>query len=444
MASLGILPAPVRAHAGPGAPFTLGPGVRVVVGDEAEAVGVAVLVADRIGRLGGFPVAMVHTDDDAPGSVVLRLAAPTDAGPAERGRALRALGLAADLPADQAREAYRLTVTPDRVEILAVTAAGLVRGAVSLLQLVDLDAGPWPRVRCGTVVDHPRLAWRGVLVDVSEAPLTLLDAKTLVDVMTTLKLNVLHIRVADGVAWLPDLLDDGGEVASGFAELQVHAAGRHVAVVPEIDVAAETSTGSATAQVLGRVATTTRAHVVHVGGRSVDPGDPAAERRCGDAVGRAADDVAAAGAVVMAWQCAGPALSTARHPGHLLQVGDVTAPSVRAAVDDGARLVLSPRTLDLGGDAVPLRERYGADPVGAAVAAGLPASSVRGVEAVVGAAHGGTREGLFATLLPDVAAVAELAWSGPGAAGWESFAERVAGERERWERNGLPVQAAVP
>jgi hexosaminidase len=443
MASLGILPAPVSAHAGPAAPFTLGPGVRVVVGDEAEAVGVAVLVADRIGHLGGFPVAMVHTDDGAPGGVVLRLAAPSDAGPAQRREALGALGLPSGLPAELAREAYRLTVTTDRVEILAVTAAGLVRGAVSLLQMVELRDGSWPRVRCGTVVDHPALAWRGVLVDVSEAPMALLDAKALVNLMSTLKFNVLHIRVADGVAWLPTVLDEGGEVATGFAELQAYAAGRHIAVVPEIDVAAEALTAVTTAQVLGRVAATTRAHVVHVGGRSVDAGRVAGPRRCGDRVGRAADDVAAAGAVVMAWECAAPALTGSRHPGHLLQVRDVTEPELPAAVADGARLVLSPPVLDLGRGTAPLRERFGADPVGEAAAAGLAPTAVLGVEAVVGGAHGGTREDLFAALLPDLAAVAEIAWSGAGATGWASFAERVAGERVRWELNGLPVPATV-
>lgn len=442
MASLGILPAPVQAHATSGAPFTLGPGVRVVVGDEAETVGVGVLVADRIGRLGAFPVAMVHTDDGAPGSVVLRLAAPPDAGPAEVGSALRALGLDPALPADLAREAYRLNVATDRVEVVAVTAAGLVRGVVSLLQMVDLGDGGWPRVRCGTVVDHPRLPWRGVLVDVSEAPMTLPDAKALVNLLATLKLNVLHIRVADGVAWVTEVLDEGGEVASGFAELQAYAGGRHIAVVPEIDVAGEELPDAQTSRVLSRIATTTRSHVVHVGGLGAGS-DDAAGRLCGDRVGRAADEVAAAGAVVMAWQCAAPSLSGPRHPGHLLQVRDVHAAGVRAAVHDGARLVLSPPGLDLGAGDLDLRDRYAVDPVGAAAAAGLPPTAVRGVEAVLGGRHGGTREGLFAALLPDLAAVAEVAWSGPGAAGWESFAARVEGERPRWALNGLPVPAAA-
>nr|WP_297430210.1 glycoside hydrolase family 20 zincin-like fold domain-containing protein [uncultured Actinotalea sp.] len=441
MASLGILPAPVRAHATSDVPFTLGPGVRVVVGDEAEAVGVGVLVADRIGRLGSFPVAMVHTDDGASGSVVLRLAAPPDAGPAEVAAALRVLGLDPALPGDLAREAYRLSVATDRVEVVAVTAAGLVRGVVSLLQMVDLGDGAWPRVRCGTVVDHPRLPWRGVLVDVSEAPLALPDAKSLVNLLATLKLNVLHIRVADGVAWVTEVLDEGGEVASGFAELQAYAGGRHIAVVPEIDVAEELPDAE-TARVLSRVATTTRSHVVHVGGLGAGS-DDAAGRRCGDRVGRAADEVAAAGAVVMAWQCAAPALSAARHPRHLLQVRDVRAAGVRAAVDDGARLVLSPPGLDLGRGEGGLRERYAVDPVGDAAAAGLPPTAVHGVEAVLGGRHGGTRDGLFAALLPDLAAVAEMAWSGPGATGWSSFATRVEGERPRWALNGLPVPAPV-
>lgn len=441
MDALGILPAPVSARPARGAPFAVTPGVRVVVGEEPDAVGVAVLVAARIGELGQFPVAVDHTDDPAPGSVVLRLVAGPAPGPAELPAVLTALGADPTLAAELAGEAYRLTVTTDRVEILAVTAAGLVRGAASLLQLVDLTAGPWPQVACAEVVDHPRLAWRGLLVDVSESPLALTDAQALVNVMAMLKLNTLHLRVAEGVAWLPDLLDDGGEVASGFADLQAYAATRQIAVVPEIDVTGSGHADGRTAEVLGRVAATTRAHVVHVGGRPADDGD-APVGWCGERIAGAADDVTAAGAVVMAWQRGATALTSERHPGHLLQVRDVTDPALLPAVADGAVLVLSPASFDLapGAPAVPAGE--GLDPVAEAEAAGLPRSAVRGVETVVGGAHGGTRDGLFAALWPGVAAAAETAWS--GVPDWASFPDRVLAERGRWLRDGFPVGDPVP
>ncbi|WP_225755337.1 glycoside hydrolase family 20 zincin-like fold domain-containing protein [Actinotalea sp. Marseille-Q4924] len=440
---LGILPAPVSARSDGGPPFAVSPGVRIVVDEEPDAVAVAVLVAGRVGRLGDFPVAVVHTDDGTPGSVVLRLMAEPDATPEVIRRLLPTLGIPTALPPELAREAYRIGVTTDRVEVLAATAAGLVRGAATLVQLVDHSTAPWPSVPCVTVVDHPRLAWRGLQVDVSEHPLALADAKAIVNVLATLRMNVLHVRVADGVAWVPDVLEEGGAVASGFAELQAYAAARQIAVVPEIDVAGGRLDDDRLTEVLGRVAATTRAHVVHVGGRVGGAADGPPAHRCGDRVGRGADDVVAAGAVVMAWQCAATALSSARHPGHLLQVGDVTDPALAPAVADGAALVLSPPELDLGVATVTLRERYGADPVGAVEAAGLPAGAVLGVEALVGGAHGGTREGLFLALLPDLAAVAELAWSGSGAPGWASFVERVALESSRWRDDGLPVPVAV-
>jgi hexosaminidase len=435
MDALGILPAPVSARPTPGAPFVVTPGVHVVVGDEPDAVGVAVLVAGRVGELGQFPVALVHADDGAPGGIVLRLATRPGGGPAEVRAALTGLGTDPDLEPSLAREAYRLTVTTDRVEVVALTAAGLVRGVASLLQLVDLSAGPWPQVRCAEVVDHPRLAWRGLLVDVSESPVALPDAKALVNVMAMLKLNTLHIRVSDGVAWLPDVLDDG-EVAGGFADLQAYAAARQIAVVPEIDVAGEAREDARTAEVLGRVAATTRAHVVHVGGRPGDDGATLPDH--GERLGGAADDVAAAGAVVMAWQRAAPALSSTRHPGQVLQVRAVSDPRLPAAVADGAALVLSPVELDLGCGGTPPARRE-ADPVAAAEAAGLGRSAVRGLEAVLGSRHGGTREGLFAALWPDLTAVAELAWSETPDP--ETFVTRVAAERGRWERDGFPVSA---
>lgn len=438
MDSLGILPTPVSARRAPGAPFAVVPGVRVVVGEEPDAVGVAVLAAGRIGDLLHEPVAVVHTDDGSPGALVLRLVAPPGAGPAELRDALTAIGLDRGLPLDLAREAYRITATPDRVELLAVTAAGLVRGAVSLLQMVVADAAPWLQIPCATVVDHPRLPWRGVLVDVSEVPLSVTDAQVLVSVMATLKLNVLHVRSADGTAWLPDLMEDGHPVPGGFAELQVHAAGRHIAVVPEVDVVGGAVPPSRTAEVLGRVAATTRAQVVHVGGRHLD-GDPAAPAGR-DVLARAVEDVAAAGAAVMAWQSAAAVLGCGRPPRHLLQVHDVTDPAVAAAAARGAGLVLSPPGLDLAGSAT-LRERHERDPRAEALAAGLPASAVHGLEAVLGDAHDGTRAGLFGLLLPAVTAVAEQAWSGAGASSWESFSERVAAERVRWGHDALYAPA---
>ncbi|MBC7291609.1 MAG: family 20 glycosylhydrolase [Actinotalea sp.] len=431
MDALGILPAPVTVRPAPGHPFLLTPDVRVVVGEEPDAVAVAVLVAARIGHLTEVPVAVVHTDDGAPGSIVLRLLGGQDVP-----SALTTLGADPALPDGLAAEAYRLTVDEHRVEVVALSAAGLVRAAASLLQMA-VPAAPWPYVRGGTVVDHPRLAWRGLLVDVSDHPLALPDAQALVNVMATVKLNVLHIRVADTVAWLPDFLDEAGEVAGAFAELQAYATARQIAVVPEIDVAGEALPDARTAEVLGRVAATTRAHVVHVGGRPAAADEVG--RGCGERIGRAADDVAAAGAVVMAWQCAASALGAGGHLGHLLQVRDVADPALGPAVAQGAVLVLSPPVLDLGDRAVSLRERWEADPLALAGAAGLPREAVRGVEVVLGGVHGGTREGLFAALLPDLAAVAEAAWSGAGATSWSSFAARLAAERARWAHLGLPV-----
>lgn len=210
-------------------PFRLTPAVRVVVDPEPGAVAVAVLVAHRIGRRCGFPVAVTHDDDGARGAILLDLVTGPD--PALD-------GLAPELAA----EAYTLHAGPDRVVIRAGTPAGLLRGASSLERLTDWE----PRREATpalTALDHPVHAWRAVRLDLMRRVPAVDDVRLLVEVMTSLKLNVLHLRLADASGWrlaLPGLpgLTSGRRhwTATDLAAVVEHASSRHVTVLLEVDL----------------------------------------------------------------------------------------------------------------------------------------------------------------------------------------------------------------
>ncbi|HVV25024.1 MAG TPA: beta-N-acetylhexosaminidase [Pseudonocardiaceae bacterium] len=159
-----------------------------------------------------------------------------------------------------APEGYRLAVRSDGVTLTAATEAGLRHGVQTLRQL--LVDGTWP---CVTVVDAPRLPWRGVLLDVARHHMPLDFLYRFVDQLALHKLSVLHLHLTDDQGWRveidgwPLLTEIGawraetvighpgsarfdGTPHGGYytqAELRslaAYAAERGVTIVPEIDL----------------------------------------------------------------------------------------------------------------------------------------------------------------------------------------------------------------
>ncbi|MFJ3405686.1 family 20 glycosylhydrolase [Promicromonospora sp. NPDC090134] len=137
-------------------------------------------------------------------------------------------------------------------------------------------------------------------------------------------------------------------------------------------------------------------------------------------------------------------------PGTVLQYWDTRpdpAPFLRAA-QAGAKFVMSPADrayLDMKytpehplgqqwAAFVELHDSYDWDP--ATLVEGLPESAIEGVSAAVWTETLLNRDHLFSMLLPRLAAVAEAAWSQPGAKDWESFRGRIAVEAGAWRRDG--------
>ncbi|MCX6302559.1 MAG: beta-N-acetylhexosaminidase, partial [Bacteroidia bacterium] len=171
-------------------------------------------------------------------------------------------------------EGYTLTVSSKNVIISANHPAGLFYGMQTLLQLLpkeieskSLAQGNWtiPAVK---IIDYPRFAWRGMMLDVSRNFFSKEGVKKYIDEIARFKYNTFHWHLTDDNGWrieiksLPKLTEVGacrvprgghfndrldpkpGEKATdcGFytqediKEIIQYARERFVTIVPEIDV----------------------------------------------------------------------------------------------------------------------------------------------------------------------------------------------------------------
>ncbi len=252
-----VVPAPASVVAAAGAPFALTPTTAIVVAAGDREVGrVGAMLAALLRPATGFRLPVSAAAGAAPrGAIALRVASRTDLG----------------------EEGYELAITADSVRLVAARPAGLFRGVQTLRQLlpagIEADqsvfGGPsaWT-VPPGRVVDRPRFAWRGGMLDVARHFFTVDEVKQYVDLLALYKLNVLHLHLSDDQGWRiqidawPKLTAVGGltEVGGGpggfytkadYSEIVRYAAERFVTVVPEIDMPAHTHAASVAYPQLG-------------------------------------------------------------------------------------------------------------------------------------------------------------------------------------------------
>ncbi|RDI98803.1 beta-hexosaminidase [Dyella solisilvae] len=162
---------------------------------------------------------------------------------------------------------YRITVDHGGIVVTARTPRGAFYGSVTLWQL--LTPPGWTRgapvqVADGVIDDHPRFAWRALLLDSGRHFQSVADIKKLIDWMSLNKLNVLLWHITEDQGWrleipkYPELTKVGAcrkavgldseltgspdQPYCGFytqteaREIVRYAAERFVDVVPEIDL----------------------------------------------------------------------------------------------------------------------------------------------------------------------------------------------------------------
>lgn len=107
------------------------------------------------------------------------------------------------------KEAYRLSVTPKRIDIAASTPAGFFYAFQTLKQLMprnvmagvpDDSVEEW-RVPCVFIVDEPRFSWRGFMLDEGRHFYGKEEIKKIIDVMAAYKMNRFHWHLTEDQGW---------------------------------------------------------------------------------------------------------------------------------------------------------------------------------------------------------------------------------------------------
>jgi len=163
-------------------------------------------------------------------------------------------------------EGYTLQVRKDGVQIRAADHRGFFYGFQTLRQLMPAVAfqrtgrvdAEW-EIPCVEIKDHPRFAWRGILVDVSRHFQTKDSMLQLIDAMAASKLNTLHWHLTDDQGWrveikaYPKLAKDSKQfyTQEEIREIVAYAGRRAVNIVPEIDVPGHSRSGVRSYPMLG-------------------------------------------------------------------------------------------------------------------------------------------------------------------------------------------------
>lgn len=474
-----ILPAPLQAELRPGPAFEF-TALTPIVASPGPAVTAARDVALLVKRSSGLALAVSE-------------AAPAGSGPA----VTVSLG-GAPMP----DEGYELTIGDTGVTLRASAPAGLSYGVQTIRQLLpywDEDEAilyrkPRPvSLPALHIVDAPRYAWRGAMLDVARHFFTVDDVKRYIDLLALHKLNRLHLHLADDQGWRieiksrPNLTQVGAatEVGGGpggfytqqqYADLVAYAAARFVTIVPEIDMPGHTNAALASyaelncdgtaAQpyfgtevgfsafcveseatyrfiddVVGEIARITPGAYFHAGGDEVKRLTP---EQYATFVTRVQQIVAAHGKQMVGWdEIAAVALLPTSIVQHWRPKTDL------ARLARAPHLLLSPgdRTyIDMKYDErtalglnwaglVSVRQAYDWDP--ATIVPGVNADIVLGIEAPLWSETLTNIRDVEFLAFPRLAAIADVGWSPAATHDWEAFRARLGEQAPRWTALGI-------
>ncbi len=476
-----IIPAPASLFMGTGSPFAITRATVITLdGGNAEVREIGEALAALVRPSTGFPVVVSSTgSDSAVGSIRLRLAT---------GRA--SLG----------EEGYELTVTSDSVSLVANFPAGLFRGVQTLRQLLPPDIesemgsarSVWT-IPALTIVDQPRFAWRGAMLDVARHFFTVKEVQQYIDLLALYKLNVLHLHLSDDQGWRiaissrPKLTSVGAATQVGggsggfytaedYREIVRHAQARYITLVPEIDMPGHTNaaltahpelscstrppalytgtdvgwstfcvdkeeTYALVDDIVREIAAITPGPYFHVGGDEVEA---LTHEQYALFIERVQAIVTRHGKKMVGWE----EITKARlNPTTVVQ--QWKSDSATAALRYGAKIVLSPAkrvyldmkystATELGlswAGYIEVRDAYDWDP--AAYLNGVTERDILGVEAPLWSETVQNITGAQYLALPRLPAIAEVGWTPQAARNWESFRVRLAAHAPRWHYLGL-------
>ena len=96
-------------------------------------------------------------------------------------------------------EAYTLSITEKGISIHASTQKGRFYGEQTLNQIVSQADGQ--ALRCLTISDEPRFAYRGLMLDVVRYFIPKDEVMRIIDIAAQLKINNLHLHLTDDNGW---------------------------------------------------------------------------------------------------------------------------------------------------------------------------------------------------------------------------------------------------
>ena len=145
-------------------------------------------------------------------------------------------------------EAYRLTISPDGIDIEAVTPVGVIRATQTLVQIAE-DASS-DGLEAVTITDWPAFKLRGFMHDVGRSFITADELIHEIELMSRFKVNTFHWHLTENQAWrfevkaYPQLTSEssmtrfpGKYYTQDDCRRVMAAAKRHgITVIPEIDM----------------------------------------------------------------------------------------------------------------------------------------------------------------------------------------------------------------
>ena len=460
--------------------FSVTPATKIIVASgNADALRIAKYLADLLATDPQAVPAVERSDSPGDGHVRLALGGP-------------------DAPSGA--EAYNLTISPQGVTLTASQPAGLFYGVQTLRHLLPPSLeyeGVRPfkySLPAVQISDAPRFAWRGAMLDVARHFFSVEEVKRYIDLLAMLKMNRLHLHLADDQGWRieieswPNLTRHGGstEVGGGpggfyskqqYADLVSYASERFITIVPEIDMPGHTNAALASYpelncdgvapplytgievgfstfcvdkdvtykfidDVVREIAAMTPGPYFHIGGDEVKKLTDDQYRRFID---RVQGIVKSHGKEAVGWDEIAPAPLL---PTTIVQHWRPDS-FPKDAVAKKARLIVSPanrayidmkyhKQTPIGLDwaaVIEVRDAYDWDPLG--VAEGVTEGSVLGVEAPLWSETIANIRDVEYLAFPRIAAIAEIAWSPRERRNWNDFRVRLGAQAPRWSALGI-------
>ena len=475
-----LVPLPASMVTTAGAPFNILRTTSISVDPgNAEAAQIAQALAAQLRRPTGFPFVITPTGASSTGAIILRLS--PDRGP---------LG----------EEGYELNVTSDSVRLIASRPAGLFHGIQTIRQLlptdIESDMGveryDWS-IPALNIVDQPRFAWRGAMLDVARHFFTVREVQQYIDILALYKLNILHLHLSDDQGWRiqinsrPKLTAIGSltQVGGGpggfytqqdYQDIVRYAQARYITIVPEIDLPGHmnagltaypeiacsnrpsalysgTDVGWSTVcvdkeetyafvdDVVREISAITPGAYFHVGGDEVQV---LTNQQYNHFVERVQAIVNKYGKTMVGWE----EVTKARlNPKTIAQ--QWKSDSATAALAYGSKLIMSPASktyldmkytpaTELGlhwAAYIEVRDAYDWDP--ATYMKGVAEQNIIGVEAPMWSETLRNITAVQYLALPRLPAAAEIAWTPQAARNWESFRTRLVTHAPRWNLLGI-------